>query len=158
MPPPMPTTFPLIWTSESDRQSTGLSIAKAPLRAWVRDCDKRVTRLAVLLLHGYALPVDDAVELLTAWGQSEKQQHADGSHYPWTEKEMVRKVRWAAGQRYDGRYGDRLRHNGHELNAAVEAIIGSGCTSDIGSRSTSEGDSRPTECNQQAGADATQKP
>ena len=87
------------------------------------ECDRRVSRIAVLLVHGFALEEETAVELLTEWGQRDDQTDAHGMPDPWTEKEMIRKVTWAVGQDYEGSRGDKVRWNGHELDAAVEAII-----------------------------------
>ena len=87
------------------------------------ECDRRVSRIAVLLVHGFALDEETAVDLLTAWGQRDDQIDAHGMPYPWTEKEMIRKVTWAVGQTYEGTTGDKVRLTGHELDAAVEAVI-----------------------------------
>jgi len=88
-----------------------------------QECDKKVSGLAIGLVHGFALPEEIAVDLLTEWGQRDDQLDEHGLPYPWTAKEMQRKVAWAAGQSYDGMRGDKLWRNHHDLDAAVEAII-----------------------------------
>ena len=88
-----------------------------------QECDKKVAGLAMSLIHGFALPDDTAVDLLTEWGQRDDQLDEHGFPYLWTEKEMRRKVSWAAEQSYDGTTGDKVRRNHHDLDEAVEAII-----------------------------------
>ena len=71
-----------------------------------KECDRRVSRIAVLLVHGFALPEETVVDLLTEWGQRDDQLDEHGLPYPWTAKEMQRKVcvgsgaglRWVAGR------------------------------------------------------------
>ena len=101
------------WLSKIDGLQSGMGLG----------CDGKVSRMAIDLIHGFALPEETAVELLTRWGEKSDQIDAAGMPDPWTEKEMVRKVAWAGEQIYDGRYGDRVRGSGHDLDAAVEAII-----------------------------------
>jgi hypothetical protein len=67
--------------------------------------------------------------MLHDWGQNNDQFDEHGGWYPWTEKDMSRKVEWALGQSYSGKPGDRL--NGlidlklHSLETQALEVIGS---------------------------------
>ena len=70
--------------------------------------DRNCTALTMKLLYGFALPSDSALEMLAEWGQRQDQLDDVGGWYPWTEKELARKIEWCLGQEYGGEVGDKL--------------------------------------------------
>lgn len=77
--------------------------------------DNRCFGLTMKLIWGFALPVEDAVDILTSW--SERLDNVDevGHHYPWEPKEISHKVGNALAGSYRGVPGDMLA--GNDLSA-----------------------------------------
>jgi hypothetical protein len=81
---------------------------KCPGSTQGRAADNYCFALAVCLCWGFALPADDATDLLYDWGQKDGNVDKAGRYYPWTLSEVVHKVKNATHRAYDGRIGDRL--------------------------------------------------
>ena len=64
--------------------------------------------LAVCLVWRFALPADDAVELLHDWGQKESNVDTLGSPYPWTYAEIAHKINDAVKDTCRTEPGDKL--------------------------------------------------
>lgn len=82
--------------------------------------DKSVSSLTMKALWGFALPVDAVLQTLSEWGQRDDQLDDHGQWYPWTERDIERKIQWCLGQVYHGTVGDKLSGNDTEL-ALLEA-------------------------------------
>lgn len=70
--------------------------------------DRRCTALTMKLLFGFALPVDSVQAMLSEWGQKQDQLDDAGDWYPWTDKDITRKIDWCLGKEYRGKIGDRI--------------------------------------------------
>lgn len=62
--------------------------------------------LACKLVWDFALPEEEAIELLMDWG--EKGTYSDGTSYPWTEHEITQKIRGALTVTHKGIKGNKL--------------------------------------------------
>jgi hypothetical protein len=99
-------------------------LAKVPgTRSGQGQARQRACRLAMFVVHGFALPTGTATEVLTEWGERLDQTDEHGSYYPWSEKDCINLVQWAEGQEYSGVRGDKVRLTGHELDDAIEEEI-----------------------------------
>jgi len=87
--------------------------------------DRSCTALIMRLLHGFALPADSVLEMLTQWGQRQDQLDANGGWYPWTEKEISRKIEWCLRHKYDGEVGDRLHacRGLGEMETGIDEVV-----------------------------------
>lgn len=65
-----------------------------------------VFKLAIVLVWGYLVPEEDAIDLLYEWGKEGETK--DGYADPWSETEITHKVLGALAEVYDGTPGDRL--------------------------------------------------
>lgn len=86
-----------------------------------RGADGYCYALAIKLLKGFALPEDDANELLYDWGQRHDQTDNAGHHYPWSFGEISHKVADAVCVDYEN-IGDQLNLTTY-LEEQVESII-----------------------------------
>jgi hypothetical protein len=84
---------------------------------------QQACRLAMFVVHGFALPTGTATEVLTEWGERSDQTDEHGGYYPWSEKEVRALAQWAEGQEYSGVRGDKVRLTGHELDDAIEEEV-----------------------------------
>lgn len=71
--------------------------------------DNYAYAIAVKLVWGYALPENEAVELLYDWGQKPSNVNADGGHYPWEEYQIRHKITDALAENYAGTRGNLLK-------------------------------------------------
>ena len=87
--------------------------------------DRRCTALTMKLLFGFALPAEVVQEMLSEWGQRPDQLDDASGFYPWTEKEVARKIDWCCGQEYRGEVGDRLHavNNAEDVDSMLDEEI-----------------------------------
>jgi len=80
---------------------------------------------AVALVWGYALPEDEATDLLYEWGTKDDNRDAIGGYYPWKLYEIRRKITDATRVAYDGKAGDKINRNAALAQAErdVERLI-----------------------------------
>ena len=76
------------------------------------DASGKCYRLAICLVWRFALPADDAVELLHDWGQKESNVDTSGAPYPWTYAEIAHKISDAAKDTCRTEPGDKLSREG----------------------------------------------
>jgi Bifunctional DNA primase/polymerase, N-terminal len=77
-------------------------------RAGEGNARRECFRLALALAWGFALPLDEAVECLAAWGRKHDNTDPAGDYDPWTEQEIAVEVRSASATTYRGKPGDKL--------------------------------------------------
>lgn len=83
--------------------------------------DTACMALTYSLLYGFALPPQDCLEVLLAWGEEDDNKDKGNGYYPWQEKELVRKIEYAMSKEYDGEVGHRLnRFNRHETPTILD--------------------------------------
>ncbi len=73
-----------------------------------KGADSYCFALAMALCWGFAMPAQDAYDMLHAWGQKEDNVDDLGRYYPWSPVEVWHKIDNACHTEYEGRVGDRL--------------------------------------------------
>jgi hypothetical protein len=87
-----------------------------------RKADNYCFALAMTLVWGFALPADEAVELLVDWGERSTNVDEQGNYYPWTSQEILHKIENAVCHAYCGVLGDRLDPTAWLTSLAEEYI------------------------------------
>lgn len=65
-----------------------------------RAADKYAYALAVKLVWGFCIPVEDATEIMVEWGFREDQATTEGDYFPWNSSQISHKVNDAANAHY----------------------------------------------------------
>jgi AAA domain/Bifunctional DNA primase/polymerase, N-terminal len=78
--------------------------------------------LACTLTHGFDLTPEEAIGIFMEWGSREDNLDADGSYYPWEERELMHKLQDAEGKEHEGKRGERLHKDTAKLTAEVQRM------------------------------------
>ncbi len=73
-----------------------------------KKADNYCFALSMTLCWGFAIPAQDAYDLLYAWGQKEDNLNDVGGYYPWSSAEVWHKIDNACHTEYEGHVGDRF--------------------------------------------------
>lgn len=97
-----------------------VEVRKDLARSYLRGCkgttegeEHKCMCLCRRIVIGFALPEHEAVDvIMEEWAENETQRYADGSHYPWSFKEIRHKVQDAIKTRHQythAQFGENLR-------------------------------------------------
>lgn len=106
---------------------------KAAARRYLENCpgaqqgsgaDKYAFRLACKLVEDFALPADEAGEVLHEWGLRDDQKDSSGLHYPWAWGEINHKIKDAIRQSDPADIGAAYRDELPDLESRLDGLFG----------------------------------